>query len=286
MTQPRIIENPAELEALAGGCFVPTMGGLHDGHLSLIREAARRQGPVVTSIFVNPTQFAPDEDFDAYPRPLDRDVRLAGEAGTDVVYFPSESCLYPEGRAASKTTAAGLSVPGVAKHPQLEDAGRPHFFGGVCLVVTRLLEQIRPSATVFGEKDWQQLQVIRAMVAGDAKFDGIEVIAGPIVRESDGLAMSSRNAYIPPAHRPRARGLSLALDAAENATTPEEAETLMRSTLETHRLEVEYAVIRDSESLMPVTDLSRPTRAIITATLDFEVGSVRLLDNRAMPLVG
>jgi pantoate--beta-alanine ligase len=286
MTQPRIIENPAELDALAGGCFVPTMGALHDGHLSLIREAARHQGPVVTSIFVNPTQFAPNEDFDAYPRPLDRDVRLAGEAGADVVYLPSESCLYPEGRAASRTTAAGLSVPDVAKHPQLEDAGRPHFFGGVCLVVARLLEQVRPSATVFGEKDWQQLQVIRAMVAGDAKFDGIEVIPGPIVRESDGLAMSSRNAYIPPAHRPRARGLSLALDAAEKATTSEEAEALMRSTLEAHRLEVEYAVIRDSESLMPVTDLSRPTRAIITASLDFEVGSVRLLDNRAMPLVG
>lgn len=285
MTEPRIIQNPVELEALAGGCFVPTMGALHEGHLSLIREAARHQGPVITSIFVNPTQFAPNEDFDAYPRSLDRDVRLAGEAGTDVVYLPAESSLYPEGRAASRTTAAGLPIPNVAKHPQLEDAGRPHFFGGVCLVVARLLEQARPSATVFGEKDWQQLQVIRAMIADDAKFDDIEVIPGPIVRESDGLAMSSRNAYIPPADRLRARGLSLALDAAEKATTPDEAETLMRATLEAHQLTVEYAVIRDPESLMPVTDLNRPTRAIITAGLDFEGGSVRLLDNRAMPLV-
>ncbi|MDA0294723.1 MAG: pantoate--beta-alanine ligase [Planctomycetota bacterium] len=286
MTAPRIIQNPAELDDLVGGCFVPTMGALHEGHLSLIRAAARIGGPVITSIFVNPTQFAPSEDFDAYPRPVDRDIQVAGEAGTDAVYLPSESSLYPEGRHASVDLAARLPLPDVARLPQLEDAGRPHFFGGVCLVVARLLDQVRPSATVFGEKDWQQFQVIRAMVAGDARFAGIEVIPGPIVREPDGLAMSSRNVYIPPAHREQARGLTHALDAAKSATTPTEAEALMRATLEDHRLAVEYAVIRAPETLMPVADLSRPTRAIITARLDFDGGSVRLLDNRAMPLVG
>lgn len=284
MTAPRIIQNPAELDALAGGCFVPTMGALHEGHLSLIRAAARSGSQVITSIFVNPTQFAPNEDFDAYPRPVDRDIKLAGEAGSDAVYLPSESSLYPEGREASIDLAASLPIPEVAKRPQLEDAGRPHFFGGVCLVVARLLEQVRPSAAVFGEKDWQQLQVIRAMVASDARFQGIEVIPGPIVRERDGLAMSSRNASIPSTHRERARGLADALDAAESAKTPADAESAMRTTLEAHQLAMEYAVIRDSETLMPVADLSRPTRAIIAASLDFDGGSVRLLDNRAIPI--
>ena len=285
MTTPRIIQDPAELDASAGGCFVPTMGALHEGHLSLIRAAARKGVPVITSIFVNPTQFAPNEDFSAYPRPLDRDIQLAADAGTDIVYLPSESSLYPEGRLASVDLANGFPIPDVARQPQLEDAGRPHFFGGVCLVVARLLDQVRPSATVFGEKDWQQLQVIRAMVAGDDRFAGIEVIPGPTVRESDGLAMSSRNTFIPPTERERARGLSRALDAAESATTPAEAESLMRATLKSHELTVEYAVIREPERLLPVADLSQPTRAIITARLEFDGGTVRLLDNRAMPIV-
>ena len=284
MTTPRIIQNPAELADSAGSCFVPTMGALHDGHLSLIRAAARNGAPVITSIFVNPTQFAPGEDFSAYPRPLDRDIQLAAAAGTDIVYLPSETSLYPEGRLASVDLADTFPIPDVARQPQLEDAGRPHFFGGVCLVVARLLDQVRPSAAVFGEKDWQQLQVIRAMVAGDHRFAGIEVIPGPTVRESDGLAMSSRNTFIPPSERERARGLSRALDAAESAKTPAEAESLMRATLKSHDLAVEYAVVRDPECLLPVADLSQPTRAIITARLNFDGGTVRLLDNRAMPI--
>ena len=280
MKRPEIIESPDRLSALAGGIFVPTMGALHEGHLSLIRLARSLGGPVITSIFVNPTQFGPGEDFDRYPRTMDADVELATEAGTDVIYAPSAATVYPDGVA----HAASVPLPAVATDPGLEDAGRPHFFTGVCDVVGRLFDQVRPGVAIFGEKDWQQFQVIRAMVANDPRFSDIEVRPGPIVRDPDGVAMSSRNAYIPDDARPRARGLVTALEAIRDCHDAEDAESSMKSVLEAHALDVEYAVIRDAETLCPPSTPDRPRRAIITARLDFEGGSVRLLDNGPFPL--
>lgn len=282
MKRPEIVESPGRLSAVAGGTFVPTMGALHEGHLSLIRLARSLGRPVITSIFVNPTQFGPDEDFDRYPRTIDADVELATEAGTDVVYAPSAETIYPDG----VDQPASVALPAVATDPGLEDAGRPHFFAGVCDVVGRLFDQVRPSVAIFGEKDWQQFQVIRAMVASDPRFKDIEVRPGPIVRDPDGVAMSSRNAYIPDDARPRARGLVTALEATRGTRDPIDAESRMRAALESHGLEVEYAVIRDAETLLAPSTPDRPCRAIITARLDFDGGSVRLLDNGPFPLAG
>ncbi|MAB71714.1 MAG: pantoate--beta-alanine ligase [Planctomycetaceae bacterium] len=282
MKRAEIFESPDRLSAFAGGIFVPTMGALHEGHLSLIRLARSFGGPVITSIFVNPTQFGPGEDFDRYPRSMDVDVELATEAGTDVIYAPPTTTVYPDG----VDQAPSVPLPPVATDPGLEDAGRPHFFAGVCGVVGRLFEQVRPSIAIFGEKDWQQLQVIRAMVAHDPRFEGIEIRPGPIVRDPDGVAMSSRNAYIPDGARHRARGLVAALEAIRSTRDAGDAEATMRAVLEAHALDVEYAVIRDAETLGPPSEPDRPGRAIITARLDFDGGSVRLLDNGPFPLVG
>jgi pantoate--beta-alanine ligase len=165
--------------------FVPTMGALHDGHLSLMKIAAQHADRVVVSIFVNPTQFAPHEDFDAYPRDVDSDLMLLN-SGIDLVYTPTEDQLYPNGR--TITTRAGDAAKG------LESDFRPHFFDGVTTVVKTLFDQIQPDIAVFGEKDFQQLQVIREMVSS-LKLP-IQILGGPIVRDEHGLALSSRNAYL------------------------------------------------------------------------------------------
>lgn len=282
MKRPEIVETPDRLSAVAGGTFVPTMGALHEGHLSLIRLARSFDRPVIVSIFVNPTQFGPGEDFDRYPRTMDADVELATEAGADVIYAPSAATVYPEGVG----HVASVPLPPVATDPGLEDAGRPHFFTGVCEVVGRLFDQVRPTLAIFGEKDWQQLQVIRAMVASDPRFKDIDVRPGPIVRDPDGVAMSSRNAYIPEDARTRARGLVTALEMIRGTRDAGEAESTMRAVLESHSLDVEYAVIRDAETLRPPATPDRPCRAIITARLDFDGGTVRLLDNGPFPLAG
>lgn len=277
-----IIHEPDRLADLAGCAFVPTMGALHEGHLSLIRQARELGGPVVASIFVNPTQFAPGEDFEAYPRGLERDARLAGEAGCDVIYAPSASTMYPEGPTAAIDAAAEWSLPPVATEPGLEDEDRPRFFGGVCLVVARLFQHIRPAKAVFGEKDWQQLQVIHAMTRAMPSLEEIEIVAGSIVRDPDGLAMSSRNTRIPAEHRDRALGLSRALQVAHAAQHPATAERMMRETLEAHDLDVGYAVVRAPDTLRKVDDFEVPSRGLVAATLRWDDGSVRLIDNRAM----
>jgi len=282
MPLPLVVHDPADLAPFHGGAFVPTMGALHEGHLSLIRQAAGLGGPVVASVFVNPTQFAPGEDFDAYPRGLDRDVELAGSAGCDVVYAPNAATMYPEGPEAAVAAAAAFPLPEVAVRPRLEDADRPRFFGGVCLVVSRLLQHVRPALAVFGEKDWQQLQVVTAMVAADPALASIRIEPGPLVRDPDGLAMSSRNTRIPADLRDQALGVPRALQCAHAAQHPETAERLMRETLEAHGLEVDYAVVRDPATLRPVSDFSRPTRALVAARLRRPDGSVRLIDNAAM----
>lgn len=166
--------------------FVPTMGALHDGHLSLVRLAKQKADKVVVSIFVNPTQFAPHEDFDTYPRDLPKDLKLLQMVGADLVYTPDEQEIYPEG--ARQTIQAGKAAE------SLESDFRPHFFGGVVTVVHTLFKQVQPDIAIFGEKDFQQLQVISEMVKTQKL--PIEIIGAPIARDEYGLALSSRNAYL------------------------------------------------------------------------------------------
>lgn len=277
----RIIEDPAELNApdLAGCGFVPTMGALHDGHGSLVRRAAADGKPVVVSIFVNPTQFGPNEDYARYPRTLESDCALLEPFGVAGVFVPSVDTMYPEGIEASRAVALGLTLPQVATEPRLEDACRPTHFGGVALVVGRLFDLVRPSASYFGEKDFQQLRLIEDMVDMDrARFGSLRIIGCPTIRERDGLAMSSRNRYLAPEERDAALALSRALQMAHSAQRPTTAERLMRETLDAFGLETEYAVVRDARTLLPVSGFERPTRALIAARL----GRTRLIDNAAM----
>lgn len=263
--------------AMDHGCaLVPTMGALHEGHLSLVTRGINSGLPVVVTIFVNPTQFAPGEDFERYPRMVEQDLDSLRTVGATVVFAPDVETVYPPG-----TDLQTPSLPAVASTPRLEDACRDGHFDGVVQVVARLFDLVRPTVAVFGEKDYQQLLVIRAIVAeaGD-RWPGLVIDAHPTIRQPDGLALSSRNGYLQDDEREQALGLSRALQAAAAAQRPETAESLMRSTLESHGLEVEYAVVRDATTLMPVTSFERPTRGLIAARL----GSVRLIDNRAMPV--
>lgn len=182
--------------------FVPTMGYLHEGHLSLLRIGKEKVDDLVLSIFVNPAQFGPNEDLSSYPRSLERDLKMAEKEGVDAVFVPTEEALYQEGY---QTYVELEKLPG-----HLCGLSRPVFFKGITTVVTQLFNIVKPHVAVFGEKDFQQLAIIRQMVK-DLKFD-IEIIGGPIVREDDGLAMSSRNAYLKDHMRPAALSLSRALE--------------------------------------------------------------------------
>ena len=260
--------------------FVPTMGALHEGHLSLVQHAATLKGPCVVSIFLNPTQFAPGEDLESYPRTLESDLKDLEAAGADIVFVPTEQVVYPDGIEAARTAAQTLELPLVAVRPGLEEGHRPHFFGGVCLVVGRLLDLVRPSTCVMGEKDYQQLLVLQAMVRADRdRFGTLEVIGCPTVRDPDGLAMSSRNAYLNERTRPHALGLVRALEEAQRADSVRSAGLAMRRVLMEHELEVDYAVIRDAATLDRVSDsdnlADRPLRALVAARLD----GIRLIDN-------
>lgn len=271
-----IATNEKGLGGLHGGVVVPTMGALHEGHAALIRravEVARGEQPVVVTIFVNPTQFNDPADFQRYPRTFDADVALCTRAGADVIFAPAVDEVYPPG-----DRRAAPALPEQATAPGLEDRFRPGHFKGVCEVVRRLFELTGASAAVFGEKDWQQLQVIRSMSARE----GLEVAITPCptVREPDGLAMSSRNRFLGEAERARATAVSRALCEACGCTTAGEAERVMRGVLEGDGLEVEYAVVRESESLRArAPDWRGPGRALIAARL----GSVRLIDNAPWP---
>lgn len=252
--------------------FVPTMGALHQGHASLIKQAgeiAREQtltDGCVVSIFVNPTQFNENSDFERYPRTLEADLSLCESAGASIVYAPRVTDVYPPDQSIEVPP-----VPAVATQPKLEDAHRPGHFAGVCQVVKRLFDIVHPQVAVFGEKDWQQLQVIRAMTQ-QLRYP-IEVIGAPTIRESGGLAMSSRNRFLTPQDRERALAISEALCESWNATTPADAEAVMRRVLASRGIEPEYAVVRDASSLERASD--GPKRALIAA----RVGSVRLIDN-------
>jgi len=277
----RIIEDPSELQApdLCGCGFVPTMGALHAGHGSLVTRAAQDGRPVVVSIFVNPTQFGPSEDYARYPRTLDADCALLEPLGAAAVFVPSVDAIYPNGLAAARGESDALSLPEVATRPGLEDACRPGHFGGVALVVGRLFDLVKPGAAYFGEKDYQQLRLVQDMVSADrARFGGLRIVPCPTIRERDGLAMSSRNRYLSSDERTAAIALARALQVAHSAQRVETAERLMRETLDSFGLSTEYAVVRDALTLMPVAGFERPTRALIAARL----GSTRLIDNAAM----
>jgi pantoate--beta-alanine ligase len=247
--------------------LVPTMGALHDGHLTLVRAAKRVPGSVVVvSIFVNPLQFGAGEDLDAYPRTLDSDLAMLRGEGVEIVFTPTAADMYPNGL---RTTVQ----PGPLA-AELEGGPRPTHFGGVLTVVLKLLQIVRPDRVFFGEKDYQQLVMIRQMVA-DLNVD-VQVVGVPTVREADGLAMSSRNRYLDPTQRRVAVALSAALTAAAHAAHDgaEAALAAARAVLDaTPALTVDYLELRDPE-LGPVRP-NATARLLVAARL----GSTRLLDN-------
>ena len=254
--------------------LVPTMGALHEGHLSLMRAAKRVQGAVVVvSIFVNPLQFGAGEDLDAYPRTLDEDLAALRAEGVEIAFTPTAGDMYPEG---SRTTV----VPGPLG-AELEGASRPTHFAGVLTVVLKLFNVVNPDRTFFGEKDYQQLTLIREMVA-DLDLH-LEVIGVPTAREPDGLAMSSRNRYLDPMQREQAGALSAALLAGSYAAPTGASASLeaARAVLdEVPDLEVDYLVVRDP--MLGPAPTQGPGRMLVAARL----GQTRLLDNIAIEIGG
>ena len=212
-TSPAVAETVAELRGLVAGlpgpvALVPTMGALHEGHRALVRAARERAGSVVVSVFVNPTQFGPGEDFDRYPRTWDADLAALAEEGADAVFHPPVDEVYPPG-------AVGVAVHPGPLSDVLEGAVRPGHFTGVLTVVAKLFGLVRPDLAVFGEKDYQQLTLVRAMARELAL--GVEVVGVPTVREDDGMALSSRNRYLSPEQRATAATISRALRAGADA---------------------------------------------------------------------
>ena len=251
--------------------LVPTMGALHEGHLSLIRRAREECGFVITTIFVNPTQFAPTEDLSRYPRPFEDDCRMAEGAGTDVVFAPCVAEVYPSGFL-THVAVEGLTAP-------MEGASRPTHFQGVTTVVAKLFNMAQADRAYFGQKDFQQLQVIRRM-ARDLDFP-IEIVPCPILREPDGVAMSSRNVYLTPEQRRAAVALSQGLDAAQRAFHSGQREAAKLIVEATFRLEQEpllrtdYVELVDAETLHPVKQVDRRAALCLAAY----AGSTRLIDN-------
>ena len=255
--------------------FVPTMGNLHDGHLSLVRIAKNRADVVVVSIFVNPTQFGPNEDFAAYPRTFDADRALCELEGVDFIFFPSVPDMYPQG--------ASVAVAESSLSRTLCGASRPGHFDGVCTVVAKLFNAVLPHLAVFGEKDAQQLRIVRRMVR-DLLFP-VEIVSGPTRREPDGLAMSSRNQYLSPSQRPQAACLRRALDAAERLFSsgerrPDALLQAMRDVVSAcPDAIIDYVALVDDESLQPLdAPVSRPALAALAVW----VGQPRLIDNAVL----
>lgn len=256
---------------------VPTMGSLHEGHTSLIRIARGKSDVVVTTVFVNPTQFGPGEDFERYPRDLERDAALAEEAGTDLIFAPGEKEMYPEGFSTSIVPQAGVSI--------LEGAVRPDHFRGVATVVAKLFHATKPHVAVFGQKDAQQAFVVGRMIR-DLNLD-IELIVAPIVREPDGLAKSSRNVYLTAEDREKASVLHRALKKAESMIVKGErkAEVIRSAVLalvdDGKPTNVDYFSIVDPETFKEVGDLQPPSVLVLLAV---RFGSTRLIDNMLLPV--
>jgi pantoate--beta-alanine ligase len=276
ITEPRAMQAWSEACRAAGErvALVPTMGALHEGHLALVAEARRRAARVVVSIFVNPIQFDRRDDFERYPRPLAEDAAVCAAADVDAIYAPSPGAMYPEG------FQTGVEVARLAE--PLCGRVRPGHFRGVTTVVTKLFHAVRPHVAVFGEKDWQQLAIVRRMTA-DLDF-GIDIVGVPTVREQDGLALSSRNRLLAPADREAARCVPRALDAAGAAVGEGETRSVAiigSATAEIAaepRARLEYAELRDPETLEEVGEVASPTLLALAVW----VGGVRLIDNRLL----
>jgi pantoate--beta-alanine ligase len=254
--------------------LVPTMGALHDGHVSLVRQAQRRATRVVVSIFVNPAQFAPHEDFDSYPRTWQADVAKLAAEQVDLIWSPNVKTMYPDGFA-SRILTEGPATAG------LEDRFRPQFFGGVTTVVGKLFAQCRPDIALFGEKDFQQLKVV-TMMARDLDL-GVKVIGAPTVRERDGLALSSRNVRLSPGQRQAAPALYRAMkDTAKRLRAGDEIGATMASgarQINEAGFSLDYFEIRHAETLAPIASVEHgPTRILVAAT----IGNTRLIDNLAV----
>ena len=281
MSAPIIFDDIATMRAAVTGwrragervALVPTMGALHAGHVSLTQIGRERAARTIVSIFVNPTQFAPTEDFSKYPRTFDADVAKLAEAGVDAVFAPTPAVMYPQGFA----TTVSLEGPATAG---LEDRFRPTHFAGVATVVAKLLNQAAPDVAIFGEKDFQQLAVIRQMAA-DLDIPS-EIIGAPTVRESDGLAMSSRNVYLDAKERATAPVLHREMQAAAKTIlsgAPIEATLDMaRKTISDAGFAIDYLELRDALSLAPVAKAQGKMRMLVAARL----GKTRLIDNIAV----
>ena len=251
--------------------LVPTMGALHGGHMALVAQARRRARRVVVSIFVNPAQFAPQEDFDSYPRDIKKDLAALTEAKVDLVWAPSAAVMYPEGFA-SRIEPAGAAATG------LEDKFRPHFFGGVATVVAKLFTQVAPDFALFGEKDYQQLRVI-TQTAKDLDLP-LKVIGVPTVREKDGLALSSRNAYLSTGERAAAptlyRVLKTAAARIKKGETIEHVLDVSRIEIDVAGFTLDYLEARHAHTLAPIASRKDgPIRLLVAAT----IGKTRLIDN-------
>ena len=254
--------------------LVPTMGALHDGHISLVRQAKRRADKVVVSIFVNPTQFAPTEDFGSYPRTWKEDVAKLAAERVDLIWHPDAKAMYPDGFT-PRIVPEGPALAG------LEDRFRPHFFGGVATVVAKLFAQCRPDVAIFGEKDYQQLRVVTQM-ARDLDL-GVRVVGSRTVRERDGLAMSSRNVYLSADERRVAPTLHRALkELASRLRAGGDMQDALRdgnATITQAGFDLDYLEVRHAETLAPVTqDESGPKRILVAA----RIGTTRLIDNIAV----
>jgi pantoate--beta-alanine ligase len=251
--------------------FVPTMGYFHEGHLELMREGRRAADSVVASIFVNPTQFGPKEDFDAYPRDLERDLKMAESAGVDVVFAPERRDLYPDGY------DTFINAERLPQH--LCGLSRPVHFRGVLTIVAKLFHIVFPHTAIFGQKDYQQLAIIRQMVK-DLNFD-IEIIGAPTVREKDGLAMSSRNVRLSPSQRASALCLYQSLKKAKETinggeTDPKKIIASASALIQSHpETEIDYIKLCDPDTLDDVAVINRP----VLMALAVKVDTTRLIDN-------
>jgi pantoate--beta-alanine ligase len=282
MDQPRIVQDIAELRAMTAGwrragesvALIPTLGALHDGHIALVRLGRQKAARTLVSIFVNPTQFGPNEDFSRYPRTLEADRAKLAEVGADAIFTPTPQAMYPAGFA----TTVSLAGPATAG---LEDRFRPTHFAGVATVVAKLLIQAAPDFAIFGEKDFQQLAVIRRM-ARDLDVPG-EIIGAPTIREPDGLAMSSRNVYLSVEDRAAAPTLHRAMEAAAAeirlGEKPAAALAQARETITQAGFALDYLELRDASSLAPADALGdAPLRLLVAA----RIGKTRLIDNIAV----
>ncbi|WP_336800272.1 pantoate--beta-alanine ligase [Kaistia sp. MMO-174] len=253
--------------------MVPTMGALHSGHLELVRAARERADRIIVSIFVNPTQFAPTEDFGSYPRTETSDVAKLAELGVEAVFAPNANEMYPAGY----STTVSLAGPAIG----LETDFRPHFFSGVATVVSKLLIAAFPDVAMFGEKDYQQLMVVRQM-ARDLRLP-TEIVGLPTIREADGLALSSRNAYLSAEERQTATTISRVMRHAADAIRADgDAEAALaegRATLTAAGFRVDYLVLRNAETLAEIVDIANEPRRMLAAAW---LGKTRLIDNIAV----